>query len=226
MGTDTYTRDDVKKFLSTMVCAEINPEKAEGKAAGDKYHVRGFPTFILEDPAGNKLLEDSGKPAPDQFIWMLAGPTYTKLQDLARSGDMKALGKVAWEMEKWFLDTEWGKGIPGLKKQHEADAAFNEGYAAAQTAYDEALKKAREDAAKAEEAAKKAAEAAALKEARDLLDQASQFSKQNKRKDAIEIWKKIIAKYPNSPEAKTARDRLKFFGVKVDDPPKDPGAGK
>jgi predicted Zn-dependent protease len=123
-------------------------------------------------------------------------------------------------LRKWFEGTEARKAADQWYSRLESNTDFKAAYDDAQKKLDDGLAKAKEDAVKAQEAVEKARIAAEDKERKDLMTQAADLSKKNQRKDAIECWKKVNDRWPDSEEAKTARGKLKFFGVKVEEPKK------
>ncbi|MCE9582805.1 MAG: hypothetical protein K8T20_09955 [Planctomycetes bacterium] len=223
MDTDTYPREDVQAALKPYVCVKINAEK-EGVDVAKQYDAHSYPRLMILDPMGNKLMEIKGKPADEGFGERLPYDIHNAMAVAAKAGDYKAAaGKMVY-LRRWFEGTDGRKGADDWYKQLEANADFKAAYDEAQKTLEDGLAKAKEDAVKVQEAAEKARIAAEDKERKDLMVTAADFSKKNQRKEAIECWQKVNDRWPNSDEAKTARGKLKFFGVKVTEPkkPEDP----
>ncbi len=219
MDTDTYPRTEVQEFLKAFVCVHLNAEK-EGSAAAKQYGVDSFPRLMLVDPMGNKLVECKGKPHDDAFAEEVCYGLHNGMAVAAQAGDFKtAVSKMVY-LRHWFEGRPERKAADDWYKQLEGNADFKAAYDEAQKKLEEGLAKAKEDAVKAQEAVEKVRIAAEEKERKDLMAQAADLSKKNQRKEAIELWKKVNDRWPDSEEAKTARGKLKFFGVKVEEPKK------
>jgi TolA-binding protein len=51
-------------------------------------------------------------------------------------------------------------------------------------------------------------------QAKELLDTARFEEKQNNREHAVQLYQEIVAKYPGSPPAVTAKERLQALGAR------------
>lgn len=219
MDTDTYPRADVQEFLKTFVCVHINAEK-EGVDVAKKFGVDSYPRLMILDPMENKLVECKGKPHDESFGEEVLYDLHNGMAVAAKNGDFKAAAAKMVVLRRWFEGRPERKAADDWYKELEGNTDFKAAYDEAQKKLEEGLARAKEDAVKAGEAAEKARIAAEEKERKDLMAQAADFSKKNQRKDAIECWKKVNERWPESEEAKTARGKLKFFGVKVEEPKK------
>lgn len=219
MDTGTYPRADVQAALKPYLCVHINAEK-EGTAVAQKYGVDSFPRLMLVDPMGNKLMEIKGKPADEGFGERLPYDIHNAMAVAAQAGDFKVAAEKMVYLRRWFEGTDARKGADDWYKQLEANADFKAAYDEAQKKLEEGLAKAKDEAVKAQEVIEKARIAAEEKERKELMATAAEHSKKNRRKEAIECWQKVNERWPESEEAKTARGKLKFFGVKVEEPKK------
>lgn len=219
MDTDTYPRADVQEFLKSFVCVHINAEK-EGADVAKKFGVDSYPRLMILDPMENKLVECKGKPHDETFAEEMLYDLHNGMAVAGKAGDFKGAAAKMVVLRRWFEGMPQRKAADDWYKELEGNADFKAAYDDAQKKLEEGLAKAKADAEKAKEAAEKARIAAEEKERKDLMAQAADFSKKNQRKDAIECWKKVNERWPDSEEAKTARGKLKFFGVKVEEPKK------
>lgn len=219
MDADTYPREDVKKALLPYVCVHINAEQAgESEQVAKQFGVNSFPRLMLVDPMGRKLMEIKGKPEAEGFGERLPYDMHRKMADAAAAGDFKAAADSMVYLRRWFEGTEARKAADEWYARLESNADFKSAYDAAASKLEGELAKAKEDALKQKEAADKAKAEAEIKERKDLMAQASDLSKKSKRGEAIEIWKKVYARWPESEEGKTAKGKLKFFGVRIEEP--------
>lgn len=219
MDADTYPREDVKKALLAYVCVHINAEKAgESEQVAKQFGVNSYPRLMLVDPMGRKLMEIKGKPSAEGFGERLPAEIQEQLEAAVSAGDFKAAADRMAILRHWFEGTGARKAADGIYARLESNEEFKSAYDAAVSKLEAELAKAKEDAVKAHEIAEKARAEAEIKERKDLMAQASDLSKKSKRNEAIEIWKKVYARWPDSEEGKTAKGKLKFFGVKVEEP--------
>jgi hypothetical protein len=219
MDAGTYPREDVQEALKPFLCVHINAEK-EGVDVAKKYEANSYPRLMILDPMGNKLMEIKGKPADEGFKERLPYDIHNAMAVAAQAKDYKVAAEKMVILRRWFEGTDARKAADDWYQRLEADADFKAAYEEAQKKLDDGLAKAKEDAVKAQEEAEKARIAAENKERKDLMSQAAEHSKKNNRKEAIECWQKVNTRWPDSEEAKTARGKLKFFGVKVEEPKK------
>jgi tetratricopeptide (TPR) repeat protein len=221
MDADTYPRQDVQEALAAFVCVHINAEEAgEPSQVAQRYGVDSFPRLMVLDPMGNKLAEIKGKPNPEGFGERLPYDLHSAMAVAAKAGDHKVAAEKMVILRRWFEGTKARKAADEWYAQLESNADFKAAYDQAWKYLEDDLAKAREEAIRAKEAAEKARIAAEEKERKDLMAQASEHSKKNRRDEAIECWKKVVEKWPESEEAKTAYGKLKFFGVKLEEPKK------
>ncbi|KAF0246251.1 MAG: hypothetical protein FD180_882 [Planctomycetota bacterium] len=221
MDADTYPRADVVEALKPYLCVHINAEK-EGKDVASKYGVNSFPRLMILDPMGNKLMEIKGKPQDEGFGERLPYDIHNAMAVAAKAGDFKVSAASMVYLRRWFEGTEARKAAEDWYKQLEANADFKAAYDEAQKKLEDGLAKAKEEAVGQREALEKARIVAEEKERKDLMATAAEHSKKSRRKEAIECWQKVNDRWPDSEEAKTARGKLKFFGVKVEEPKQDP----
>lgn len=209
----------LKPYLSV----HINAEK-EGVDVARKYGVTSFPRLMILDPMGNKLMEIKGKPSPEGFGERLPYDLHNAMAVAAKGGDFQvAAGKMVI-LRRWFEGTAARTAADDWYRELEGNAEFLAAYEEARKTLETGLAKAKEDAVAAQAAAEVARVAAEEKERKDLMSAAAEHSKKNRRKEAIECWQKVNATWPDSEEAKTARGKLKFFGVRIEDPKKEPSA--
>ena len=221
MDADTYPRADVQEALKPFLCVHINAEK-EGVDVANKYDAHSYPRLMILDPMGNKLMEIKGKPSDEGFGERLPYDLHNSMAIAAKAGDFKVAASKMVILRRWFEGTAARKAAEDWYKELEANADFKAAYDEAQKQLEDGLAKAKDEAVKAGEAAEKARIAAEDKERKELMTTAADLSKKNQRKEAIECWQKVNTRWPDSEEAKTARGKLKFFGVKVEEPKKDP----
>jgi len=219
MDADTYPRADVVEALKPYLCVHINAEK-EGKDVANKYGVNSFPRLMILDPMGNKLMEIKGKPDDEGFKERLPWGIHNSMAVAAKAGDFKIAAPNMVVLRRWFEGTDARKGADDWYKELEANADFKTAYDDAQKKLEEGLAKAKEEAVGQREALEKARLVAEEKERKELMATAAEHSKKSRRKEAIECWQKVNDRWPDSEEAKTARGKLKFFGVKVEEPKK------
>lgn len=219
MDADTYPRQDVQEALAAYVCVHINAEK-EGVEVAKQYGVNSYPRLMLLDPMGNKLMEIKGKPSADGFGERLPGDIHRAMAAAAEKGEYKVAAEKMVVLQKWFEGSDARKAAEDWYRRLETNEEFKAAWDEASKKLEEGLAAAKADAEKAREAAEKARIAAEDKERKDLMATAAEHSKKNRRKEAIECWTKVNDRWPDSEEAKTARGKLKFFGVKVEDPKK------
>ncbi|MEK7467798.1 MAG: hypothetical protein AAB074_10330 [Planctomycetota bacterium] len=211
----------MQEALKPYLCVHINAEK-EGVDVAKKYGVDSFPRLMILDPMGNKLMEIKGKPQDEGFGERLPYDIHNTMAVAAQKKDFKVAAQNMVYLRRWFEGTEARKGADDWYKQLEADVDFKAAYDEEQKKLEDGLAKAKEDALKIQEAAEKARVIAEEKERKELMVTAAEHSKKSRRKEAIECWEKVNTRWPDSEEAKTARGKLKFFGVKVEEPKKDP----
>lgn len=203
----SFRRADVRAWLSGMVCMKINA--GNGSALADKFGVRGFPTIVLIEPGGKILYKDAGAPAPDRFSGLFAYKSSKAAADAFNSQDWKKCATNTFFVRKWFKGTESGNWADDLHKKASVQTAYTEAYAAAKAAYDKKLEAAR---------AVIRAEEKVRAEARKMMDEAAAHMKKFKRYTAYSVYKKVILKYPDTPEADEARAILRKAKKKWKEP--------
>lgn len=221
MDTDTYPRQEVQEFLKQFVCVRVNCEdKGEGEKTAGRFGVNSYPRLMVLGPLEKKLVEVRGRPQPEHFNEGLIQHLPHDMTVAAQDHKFSEAAEKMVVLRHWLEGTSARKSADDWYARLESDADFKAAYDAAQKQLEDDLAKAKEEAERAKAEADKARLAAEEKERKDLMAEAAGYAKKDKRKDAIECWKKVVERWPDSAEAKTARDKLKFFGVKMEDPPK------
>lgn len=193
METDTYPREDVKKFLGEMVCVKVNPGKGKDqKKLFDEFGVKGVPCLILLTPDGKEIARSGGKPPPAQFTASFVNKIWNAMTDADTAKELKKAAENAFLLSTWFPKEEAAKRADELAKQHDADADFKTTF--------EDLKKAHERTT--------------------LLNRGNWLLRNGKKPEAIEAFKSLVAAQPDCKETVTAKAMLKKLGVKLEEPAK------
>lgn len=221
MDADTYPRQDVQEALKPFVCVHVNAESdGEGRQTAKEYGVNSYPRLMVLDPLGRKLVEIRGKPNAENFADDIAYDLHNGMATAAEAGDYKTAAPKMAVLRRWFEGTKARAAADQWYAQLEPRPEFKAAWDEATKALEADLAKAKANAEKAKEAAERARAEAEVRERKGLMDQAAEHSKKNRRKEAIDCWQKVVQRWPDSEEAKTARGKLKFFGVKVEEPKK------
>lgn len=190
---DTWPREDVQKFLATMICVKVNPGKGKDqKKIYDSFAVTGVPTLLLIDPSGKELVRCPGKPPPDSFVGSFVNKAWNALVDAEKSKDMKALAENAFFLKAWFPETEAGKKAAESVERFKSDEAFKK-------AFDELW---------------------GAHQRTQLWNKANWQLRLKNKKEAEELLRALMDGHPGSKEAEEAKKALKKMGVKLEEPPK------
>ena len=73
MEAQVFSRPDVTRAMKPLVTVRVDADTPAGKAAIERYHVVGFPTFLLLDGEGREVDRLMGFVEPEKFIEVLAG---------------------------------------------------------------------------------------------------------------------------------------------------------
>lgn len=190
METDTWPKDEVKKWLADKVCVRVNPRKGnDQKKRMDDFGVKTVPTMILISPEGKELSRAGGKPPPDQFNAYFGNQRWNDMVDAEKKQDWKAAAGHAFVLTTWFPGAEAAKRAEGIIAAHGEDADFKTALEAAKTANARAV----------------------------LLAKANMLLQDKKKKnETIDAFKAVVDAYPDSKEAEEAKAALKKLGVKPD----------
>jgi hypothetical protein len=217
METDTFPRRDVQDWLGGLICIRVNAGGENGHPLATKFKVEGFPWLVLIDPTGKILYSDGGAPPGEHFVAYFAVERYNKAVDSYNIKDPKGAAPDLFFVRKWFPGTDLGKKAEEICGLLEKEEGFKAAYAAAEKAYADALAEAR----KAEEARLEEARAAKRKEeerrekAKALRAEADELYDKYLRTKAFDLYRKILAEYPDLPEAKWAESVLKKHKQKL-----------
>jgi hypothetical protein len=193
METDTYPREDVKKFLSDKVCVKVNPGKGKDqKALYESFKVTGVPTLLMITPDGKEIARSGGKPPPEQFVAAFVNPAWNEMVNAEQAKDLKKAVEPAFMLATWYAESEAGKKAQEFVKNHSGDADFKAAYEALEREHQRTT----------------------------LLNQGNWLLKNGKKADAIEAFKALVEAQPESKEAGTAKAMLKKLGVKLEEPAK------
>jgi hypothetical protein len=219
MDADTYPREDVQQFLKDIVCVKVDAEEAgEPEQVAKRFGANSFPRLILVDPLGRRIAEIRGKPAEEQFAASVLYDWRSAMSAATAAGDHKGAAEKILVLRRWFPDRDEGKDAESAYGRLESDEAFKAAWEAEKTRFEEGLAKAKEEGDAAQAVLLKEKAEKETKERKEMLAQAAELAKKSKKKEAGEIWQKIVTQWPDSEEAKTARGRMKFYGVKIVEP--------
>lgn len=206
MQADTFPRPDVQAWLGGLVCMRINGEGPAGDALATRFGIEGVPTIVLLEPSGRVLYNKGGRPEPGQFVDFFGMSAYNAAVDACNLENPKGAAPHLFFVRKWFGATNIGKLAEEVYRSAEKEEGFKAAYEAAQKAYDDGLAAAR----KAEEDRLEQARVAAQKEqgrratATALKAEADTLYKKYLRTKAFDLYRRILAEYPDLPEAEEA----------------------
>ncbi len=209
MEADALPRKDVQEWLSGMVCMKIDAGGERGHPLADQFRVEGFPTIVLIDPTGKVLYNKGGAPVGEHFVSYFAAATYNQAVAAYNRKEYAATAPHLFFIRKWFAGTEIGKAAHDMYKVASTDAAFLAAYEKEVQQHATRLEELR---AKEKAAAERRAKVAALKA------EADEHLKKFRKGNAFDAYRKLIAEYPDTPEADAARDTLRKYKVKWKEP--------
>ena len=193
MDADTYPREDVKKFLGSMILMKINPEAGkEQRKVADQFDVNSYPRLIVLTPKGEILEEIKGRPEPDAFERSYTTDRWNEFvgaQD-AKPRDHVKMAKNLFTIATWYPQTEHGKKAAESAKTNMSSPEFKAAWDELQTTHDR--------------------ESTSLKADAQL--------KLGKKKEAIETYKDVATRFPGTKEGDAAAAALKKLGVKLAPP--------
>ncbi len=207
MRTDTFPRPEVQQWLGGLVCVRINAETESGNATATKFGIEGVPTIVLLEPSGRVLYNRGGRPRPDQFVDFFAAEERNAAVDACNSNDPIGAARHLFFVRKWFPGTPLAKEAEQICSDFKDVEGFKAAYDATKKAYDDslaALRKAREERAEQARAAERRQEERRA-ESKALKKEADELHKKYLRTKAYDLYRKILAEYPDLPEAKEAR---------------------
>jgi hypothetical protein len=204
----TFPRKEVQEWLAGLVCVKVDCTAGDHPLMSE-FGVRGFPTLILQEPAGKILHRDPGAPAPEQFVDYFAGEAYNAAVEAYNGKKWAEAAPHLFFLDKWFRGTRLGREAEGMREHARKQAGFAEAYEAARKAYEARLEAVREEQQK-EEARRDAARK--RKEEADAL-----FAKYMRTK-AYAVYREIVRDYPDLPEAEAAREVLRKNRQKWEEP--------
>lgn len=204
METDTFPRRDVQDWLQGVVCVKVNAGGENGHPLATKFGVEGFPTLVLIEPTGRILHNEPGAPIGEGFVDYFAAAEYNAAVDAVNIRDPKGAAPHLFFVRKWFPGTRLGKTAEEICADLEKEEGFKAAYEAAEKAYADSLATVRKET---EEAARKEQERRA--KAKDLKAEADALYAKYLRTKAYDVYRRIVAEYPDLPEADEAREILR-----------------
>jgi tetratricopeptide (TPR) repeat protein len=196
-----FPQREVKEWMSGLVCVKINAGGDDGHPLAKKFGVDAFPTLVLLEPSGKVLYNQAGAPADaTHFVEFFGLDANNAAVKAVMDHDAKAAAAPLFYLRRWFAGTSLSKQADEIYGEFEKEPGFAEAYEAAQKEYEKRLEEARDAVKKEQERRDKAK---ALKEEADGL------YKKYLRTKAYEIYRKILAEYPDLPEADEAEAILK-----------------
>jgi hypothetical protein len=211
METDTFPRRDVQEWLTGVVCLKINAGGDNGHPLADKFRVEAFPTLVLLDPLGKVLHNRPGAPLGDGFVEYFSAERWNAAVEALNLKDWKGTAPHLFFVRKFFPGTKLGKQAEELCRELEQQEGFTDAYEAARKAHEDALAVARKAdearLAKAREAEQKEQERRA--KAKALKAEADELFKKYLKTKAYDLYRKILAEYPDLPEADEAEAILR-----------------
>jgi hypothetical protein len=210
METDTFPRRGVQEWLDGLVCMKVNAGGENGHPLATKFKVDGFPTLVLLDPMGKVLHNMAGAPPGEHFVASFAVERYNKAVESYNLRDAKGAAPDLFFVRKWFPGTDLGKRAEEICGLLEKEEGFREAYAAAGKAHADALAEAR----KAKEEAERKEEERRAK-VKALRTEADELYKKYLRTKAFDLYRRILAEYPDTPEAEWAESVLKKHKQKL-----------
>ncbi len=191
---------------------EVNPEK--DKVAESTFKVYGYPTTIVFEKTGEEIDRILGYKTTEQMIKILEGFKIGKgtLKDYLNryrkeKNNFKLMSDIA---TKYIARAEFAKAIDILDKliakaKGKDEKMEKEGYDKKAYAYYKWKK-----FNKAAEVLLSIKDKFSEKDGKDaLFGAAYYYERGNNKKKAIEVYKEIIRRFPNSSEAKKIREKIK-----------------
>jgi len=210
MKADTFPRPEVQQWLGGLVCVRINAETDGGNAIATKFGIEGIPTIVLLEPSGRVLFNRGGRPAPEQFVDFFAIEEWNAAVDACNIKDPIGAAPHLFFVRKWFPGTRLGKEAEQICSDLKKVEGFEAAYDTARKAYDEslaALRKAREERVEQARAAERR-EKERREKARSMKTEADELHKKYMRTKAYDLYRKILAEFPDLPEAGEAKKIL------------------
>lgn len=207
MRTDTFPRPEVQKWLEGLVCVRINAETESGNAIATRFGIEGVPTIVLLEPSGRVLFNRGGRPEPEHFVDFFAIEEWNAAIEACSIKDPIGAAPHLFFVRKWFPGTRLGKEAEKICGDLKDVEGFQAAYDTAQKAYDDslaALRKAREERVEEARSAERRRQERRA-QARAMKTEADELHKKYLRTKAYDLYRKIIAEYPDLPEAKEAR---------------------
>ena len=217
MEADTFPRRDVQDWLDGLVCVKVNAGGENGHPLATKFGVKAFPTLVLMEPTGRILHNQAGAPVGEGFVDYFAVTEYNAAADACNIRDPKGAAPHLFFVRKWFPGTRLGKAAEEICRDLEKEEGFRAAYEAAEKAYAQSLAAVRKEAeARAEQAREAMAKEQARRvKAKELKAEADALYGKYLRTKAYDIYRRIVAEYPDLPEAFEARDILRKNKQKI-----------
>jgi hypothetical protein len=220
MNSRVFPRRDVRDFLSGLVCLKIKDgsNHPDEKRLNRKFGIRAYPTLVLLDAEGKVLHNDSGAPSGDQFILSLGYEPYDAMIKAYNGRRWAEAANHCHFLRTYFKGTKpIGEAAEQIYNGSKRQKAFLQAFAAAGENHKKALAKAREDWKRQQIEKERKRIAMLSAKARPLKEEADRLYKKTRYK-SYAIYKKVIWEYPETPEAKAAREILKKHKKKWKEP--------
>lgn len=173
----------------------INAGEGEHPLA-KKFGVDGFPTLVLMEPSGKILYNKAGAPAdPGHFVDFFGLDANNAAVKALMDHDARAAAPHLYFLRRWFAGTGLSKQADEIYEEFEKEEGFAEAYEAARKEYEKRLEEAREALRKVAERREKA---------KALKAEADGLYRKYLRTKAYDIYRRILAEYPDVPEAEEA----------------------
>ena len=208
---ESFKRKEVREFLEGVVCVRVDVKKnRENEAVASSHAVRDVPTLVLLDPWGGQIARRDQRPRGDQFVMAFCLEYCNQLTVAANADDFKEAARLAHFLKTWFDGTPGGEHADKYRENLRSFVRFTKFYERFEKQHQEKLAEARRQG-EARWLAIQTEQAGELKQEADKLYR-------GKRARSYTIYKRIIARYPKTPQADEARKILAKHRVEWDEP--------